>query len=527
MDDDPLIELHGELLGRGFDPIVASAITANAGHESGGDPEAVSDDGTSIGLFQWHGPRADALMDYAEQNNKPVRAVSTQLDFLQHELQQQPQLLEAMGKSGSPAAAAELFQRQFERPKEIDPARSETANAIHDWYGRTRTTPPLGGTDVKATGTAEPSAGKGGIVAAIKEPWQTPLGPSEEDLAKVRPAGPLVEGAVEYGGKMFDAAGRVVSSAVNAGSELVAQAVEAAGYPTQASQLRRDLPGLATAAMVAATPMPAPRAAMKPTGMAQTVKTFEAEQVPPSLATTGSGMAGKTAVKLAETLPGGGSVIGKPLQRGLKATEAAERGAGRYGRAATPEAAGDALVSVIEGYKGRFSAEAERLYGEVGKHVDRSSPISLSGTTAAVNDIAGRFPSSPTLAEAATPNVVKQIRTALIETGGKLTWDEAQALRSRVGTMIREPQLAPDISRAQLNQLYGALTDDLAGAARPPDRRRRRRGRGRPTSTARDRPRSTITSSRSGARNRRRRRMARCCARRSRAAAPTSPNCGR
>lgn len=107
--------LRQALLARGYTPHAAAGITANAVHESSLNPAAIGDRGTSIGLFQWHGPRAEALQRYAADKGKDWRSPDAQLDFLGHELAVQG-LRGQLDASGSAEDAARLFTYHFERP---------------------------------------------------------------------------------------------------------------------------------------------------------------------------------------------------------------------------------------------------------------------------------------------------------------------------------------------------------------------------------------------------------------------------
>lgn len=123
------------LVEQGISPEITAGIIANLDHESGGDPTAVGDNDTSYGLAQWHGDRAQALMDYATENGLSPKDPKAQFDFLLLELHNDPSLLNQM-KGVSPEAAADLFQRRFERPAKIDPTRSDTAAGVASWMAR-------------------------------------------------------------------------------------------------------------------------------------------------------------------------------------------------------------------------------------------------------------------------------------------------------------------------------------------------------------------------------------------------------
>ena len=57
-------------------------VMANMAAESGFAASKVGDDGTSVGLLQWHNDRADAMANWARANGKdPAALLSTQLAY--------------------------------------------------------------------------------------------------------------------------------------------------------------------------------------------------------------------------------------------------------------------------------------------------------------------------------------------------------------------------------------------------------------------------------------------------------------
>jgi hypothetical protein len=73
-------------VGRGYTPAQASGIVGNLIHESGLDPGAIGDAGTSVGLAQFHNERAVALAQFAKASNRDPRDFQTQLEFIDKEL---------------------------------------------------------------------------------------------------------------------------------------------------------------------------------------------------------------------------------------------------------------------------------------------------------------------------------------------------------------------------------------------------------------------------------------------------------
>lgn len=363
----------------GIPPHVTAGIIANFAHESDGDPDAIGDGGSSIGLPQWHDDRATAFMDHAEKHGLSVHDPVVQTDYVLRELATTEKgALEALAKTTSPGQAADVFQRMFERPAKIDPERSESAQAALEWMMRK------------------------GIVQ--------PKGFGERVL--------MERGGKFGGGDVHVEVGPNALGAVPVGT------------------------------------------------IAKTVGAFERAGVDPSIAAVVPSVAGRTAVKIAESLPGG-SIVSGPLTKAAQQTDDALRAAAtQLGPVGTVESAGEAARQGISAFKGKFSAQADELYKAVGQHIPQDMPIYLGKTMDTLTDLRSAFPSNPAVGDLVTPAAFDRLGAALNGTGGKLTWPEAQALRSDIGGKIGSPQLLGDATYGQLKQLYAALSDDLGAAAK-------------------------------------------------------------
>lgn len=99
------------LLQRGVPRAHALGMLANVGAESGGNPAAVGDNGSSYGLLQHHGPRRDALFSHAGTRTPSAQQ---QIDFALSEPETTAYLAQSFPDS---RAAAEWFATHWERPK--------------------------------------------------------------------------------------------------------------------------------------------------------------------------------------------------------------------------------------------------------------------------------------------------------------------------------------------------------------------------------------------------------------------------
>jgi hypothetical protein len=107
--------------GRGYTPAQASGIVGNLIHESGLDPGAIGDQGTSVGLAQFHNERATALRDFAKSRGTSPGDFNTQLEFIDKELRStEGRAFGALQAAATPEQAAAAFVH-YERPRGYDP----------------------------------------------------------------------------------------------------------------------------------------------------------------------------------------------------------------------------------------------------------------------------------------------------------------------------------------------------------------------------------------------------------------------
>ncbi len=84
--------IYNYLSQKGFNDAAISGILANIQHESGFDPTAVGDGGTSYGICQWHDTsngsgRWTNMVNYCNNNNLNPDSVEGQVNYLVYELE--------------------------------------------------------------------------------------------------------------------------------------------------------------------------------------------------------------------------------------------------------------------------------------------------------------------------------------------------------------------------------------------------------------------------------------------------------
>lgn len=115
------------LRAKGLSPTAAAGVTGNLMQESGLNPAALNEGEGAYGLAQWRLDRRGALNAFAGERASHPQA---QLDFLLHEAGQMPGFMDRLNAAKTPADAAMVFAREYERPKTIEPARLENAQAV-------------------------------------------------------------------------------------------------------------------------------------------------------------------------------------------------------------------------------------------------------------------------------------------------------------------------------------------------------------------------------------------------------------
>lgn len=114
---DPMKIAMGKMQEYGWSPEASAGIVGNLFHESRMSGGAWGDKGTSFGLAQWHGPRRQALADYATKAGKPADDIDTQIEFLNHELMTDySDTAHSLRTAKTPEQAAQIFSKSYERP---------------------------------------------------------------------------------------------------------------------------------------------------------------------------------------------------------------------------------------------------------------------------------------------------------------------------------------------------------------------------------------------------------------------------
>jgi spore coat assembly protein SafA len=120
-------------MSKGLTRAQAAGIAGNLQFESGFNPSAVGDGGTSFGIAQWHYGRGDAMKAYCTSHGYSTTSFKGQLEYLWSELNgSESGALSKLRQTGNAYDAGIAFERYYERPAVINPARGTAAQNYYN-----------------------------------------------------------------------------------------------------------------------------------------------------------------------------------------------------------------------------------------------------------------------------------------------------------------------------------------------------------------------------------------------------------
>jgi len=123
------------LIDKGLSIAGAAGIAGNMKIESNFKTAVLGDNGTSIGLIQWHMGRKDKLFSWAEENGYDPLSTNGQLEYLWWELTTSfSKLTSDLKIIEDPYAAAYQFAKECEVPAQISENRMDYAQEYFDKY---------------------------------------------------------------------------------------------------------------------------------------------------------------------------------------------------------------------------------------------------------------------------------------------------------------------------------------------------------------------------------------------------------
>ena len=160
-----------------------------------------------------------------------------------------------------------------------------------------------------------------------------------------------------------------------------------------------------------------------------------------------------------------GEMQGEQIGKGLDAL------ARRMSSNPTAEGAGRSIREGVDTFARSTKATRRALYWQVDRNIPADAPVPLSRTQQTLAAMTAPTPG----AEATTGALINPELGRIAENlatdlaagnGSALPYEAVKGLRTRLGEEAFNFSLTPDKPTAQLRQLYGALTEDIADAAR-------------------------------------------------------------
>ena len=120
-------DIYAFLMKNGLSSSGATGVIGNLYQESGLNPGAVGDSGTSGGIAQWHNGRWSNLNSFAKSKNLSPSSTAAQEQYLIYDLKKNyPSLMNSLSSKGiTEGNAAALFMRQYERPADQSMAAAQ------------------------------------------------------------------------------------------------------------------------------------------------------------------------------------------------------------------------------------------------------------------------------------------------------------------------------------------------------------------------------------------------------------------
>ena len=207
------------------------------------------------------------------------------------------------------------------------------------------------------------------------------------------------------------------------------------------------------------------------------LKDFADAGVAPTLGQATMNRSIQTVELILGNFPGSSNIISQAAQKaqddlGKEATKIASKLIGQATPASTITAGKTIKLGISKnhGYTGqdsfigRFQSRANQLYGQVDNYIPKNTSVNLNNTIAQleaqVADIPGAEATSKVFKNKFLDDVLENLKIDL-DKNGVLPYEAVKLLRSTIGRKLSEINLVPDVDKAQLKLIYGALSKDL------------------------------------------------------------------
>lgn len=134
------------------------------------------------------------------------------------------------------------------------------------------------------------------------------------------------------------------------------------------------------------------------------------------------------------------------------------------GAARTKLTAGRQIIKGVKTFAGDIRKRGGEAFNKI--KIDPAAPIPMNNTQKFIGEDLATFEGVEEIGEFVIPAQFTKIFRAIEKNGGSLNWEQLKRFRTSVGEKISNPMLINDASTAELRRFYGALSEDMGGAAK-------------------------------------------------------------
>lgn len=132
------------------------------------------------------------------------------------------------------------------------------------------------------------------------------------------------------------------------------------------------------------------------------------------------------------------------------------------------ESTGRVINKGINNFTDRFNEKAGQLFDKLDDYIPSDKPIAIENTLLKLNELTKPIKGAEKTSEVLSNPKLGKITESLsadVATTNRLPYQAVKELRTKVGRMLSSNELITEAPKAELKQLYGALTNDMRVAA--------------------------------------------------------------
>ena len=191
--------------------------------------------------------------------------------------------------------------------------------------------------------------------------------------------------------------------------------------------------------------------------MRRTIETFRRAGTTPTVGQASGRKSLQGLERILEALPGGAGPIARRAEETARELgDQVQRVADQLSVRSGPDVAGRAIEKGLRGgFRNRTAVTSERLFGKLDDLIPPSREIRATKTLKFVEELASPIPNAPRLTEELRNPRINAIAAAFagdVAEAGVVRYDTLKAVRSRVGKLLGNRILEPDLDRAELKR---------------------------------------------------------------------------